>query len=223
MKNRVGTTAVKHLVLWLSLGFGPLSAWSQTAGAFMDPPPASDWKIIKHDKHLTVRVNPATNVFPAGGVEVGEVTYTGSTKKLNAKDAAKVVAILRACLEKDLAATEIPHAAAGNTLKVNAEIRSVRRSHPLINAVSIAAIFVPVDLGAAKVTARVVDAKTGQAVAEIDLAGSGRIYQVISSLQPLGQGKIVLKHESRSIAKVVARLRSDQQTPASTAVAVNGR
>jgi hypothetical protein len=224
MKNRIGSTALKSVAIWLSLGLGPLTAWSQMPTAITAPPSTSKWKIVKQEKHLTVRINPAATIPQASMVKLGAVTYTGSTKKLSSKDSAKVVSVLQTCLAKDLSTNAVLQTgSAAGTFKVNAEIRSVRRSHPLINAVAIAAVFVPVDLGAAKVTAWVIDENTGQAVAEIDLVGSGQIYQVLSSLQPLGQGKIVLKHESRLIAKEVALLRSEQQTPVSTTAAMNGR
>ena len=58
-------------------------------------------------------------------------------------------------------------------------------------------------------------------VAEIETVGCGQIYQVFASLQALGQSKIVLKKESRSIAREVARMRHDQQPTDATAAAVS--
>jgi hypothetical protein len=79
--------------------------------------------------------------------------------------------------------------------------------------VTIAAVFVPLDLGGANVTAWLVDPKTGRAMVEIEAVGCGQIYQVLGSLQALGQGKIALKKESRSIAREVTRMISTGRPP----------
>ena len=74
-----------------------------------------------------------------------------------------------------------------------------------MNLVTTAAVFVPLDLGDANVTAWIVDQKTGEAVAEIEIVGCGQIYQVLPSFQALGQSKLLLKKESRSITKELSR------------------
>jgi hypothetical protein len=153
------------------------------------------------------------------GISVGDIAYTGPSKKLNTRDSGKLTSLVRDSLTKDLAsASQGGDNSTAPTLTLNANITSVRRSHPLINLITIAAVFVPLDLGGAKMTASVVDKDTGRTVAEIDTVGCGQIYQVLGSLQALGQSKIVLTKESHSIVREVTRMYSRQQ-PHDTAVA----
>jgi Protein of unknown function (DUF3313) len=200
----------------LLLFFNPLALWPQApAGAGADSAAALsnvNWKTIKQRKHLTVRVNPDVNLSLYNSVAVGSVAYTGPSKKLKPQESAKLESLLHDSLVKDLAATNLSqNTLATETLTLNANITKVKRSHPIINVVTIAAVFVPLDLGDANVTASIVD-ETGQVVAEIETVGCGQIYQVLGSLQALGQSKIVLKKESRTIAKEVARMYQNQQT-----------
>ena len=217
---------VKAAVVLLLLSFNPLASWSQTpAGAGTNSANASqtaNWKTTKRGKHLTVRVNPDANLSQYNSVAVGSVAYTGPSNKLKPQESVKLVSLLHDSLVTDLSTTKLsPDTAAARTLILNADITKVKRSHPLVNVVTIAAVFVPLDLGDANVTARLVDEKTSQVVVEIETVGCGQIYQVFASLQALGQSKIVLKKESRSIAREVARMRHDQQPTDATAAAVS--
>jgi hypothetical protein len=94
---------------------------------------------------------------------------------------------------------------------LNANITKIKRSHPWVNLVTTAAVFVPLDLGDANVTAWIVDRKTGEAVAEIETVGCGQVYQVLPSFQALGQSKLLLKKESRTIAKELSRMNWNPQ------------
>jgi Protein of unknown function (DUF3313) len=137
-------------------------AWTQTA---FD---VANWKTTKHGKHLTVRVNPDANLSLYKTIIVGDVAYTGSTKKLKQKDSDKLESLLHNSLAKDLPTAKLSQdTSATGALTLNANITKVKRSHPWVNLVTTAAVFVPLDLGGANVTAWIVDQKTGEAVAEI--------------------------------------------------------
>jgi peptidyl-tRNA hydrolase len=173
---------------------------------------AAHWTTISTGRHLTVRVNPDADMSLYGSIAVGTVAYTGSAHSLQPKQASSLVVLLHDSLVKELSAANLSsNQKATRSLILNVNITRVKRSHPLVNAVTIAAVFVPLDLGKADVTAQVVDEKTGQIVAEIDAAGCGHIYQVLASLQPLGQSKIVLKKESRTLAREVTRIYNERQ------------
>jgi len=226
MMLQIRYAVVKAAVVLLLLSFNPLASWSQTpAGAgtnSANPSQTTNWKTTKRGKHMTVRVNPGVNLSQYSSVAVGSVAYTGPSNKLKPQESVKLVSLLHDSLVTDLSTTKLsPETAAARTLILNADITKVKRSHPLVNVVTIAAVFVPLDLGDANVTARLVDEETSQVVAEIETVGCGQIYQVFASLQALGQSKIVLKKESRSIAREVARMRHDQQPTDATAAAVS--
>lgn len=220
--SQIRYAVVKASAILLLLYFNPLAAWSQApAGVGTNSVNASqtaNWKTIKRGKHFTVRVNPDVNLSQYSSVSVGSVAYTGPSNKLKPQESAKLVSLLHDSLVKDLSAAKLnPDSTTTGTLTLNAEITKVKRSHPLVNAVTIAAVFVPLDLGDANVTASLMDEKTGQVIAQIESVGCGQIYQVIGSLQALGQSKIVLKKQSRSIAKEVARMYRNQQPANATA------
>jgi len=226
MMLQIRYAVVKAAVVLLLLSFNPLASWSQTpAGAGTNSANASqtaNWKTTKRGKHLTVRVNPDANLSQYNSVAVGSVAYTGPSNKLKPQESVKLASLLHDSLVTDLSTKKLSSdTAATGTLVLNADITKVKRSHPLVNVVTIAAVFVPLDLGDANVTARLVDEETSQVVAEIETVGCGQIYQVFASLQALGQSKIVLKKESRSIAREVARVYHDQQPTNVTGAALS--
>jgi len=214
MNRRYGLASLEAVALLLLLGFNQSAVWPQQPATAQNLPSTANWVTIKRGSHLTIRVNPEADLSANGAISVGDVAYTGPSRKLNPQDSAKLVSLLRDSLARDLsAAGPAPQAALTHPLTLNASITSVKSSHPLINLVTIAAVFVPLDLGGANVTAWLVDPKTGRAMVEIEAVGCGQIYQVLGSLQALGQGKIALKKESRSIAREVTRMISTGRPP----------
>jgi hypothetical protein len=202
--------AAAVLVLW---SLGPGTLWAQApAGTQWDLPNVANWSTIKHGKHLTIRVNPDADLSRYSRIAVGIIAYTGSLKKLKPQESDKLTSLLHDSLARDLSAAKLsPDSLATGSLILNAHITDVKRVHPWVNAVTIAAVFVPLDYGGANVTARVVDQQTGQIIAEIETVGCGQIYEVLASLQALGHSKLALKKDSRSIAKEVARMNWNQQ------------
>ncbi len=223
MKAWTQYSGLKTTVVLLLASISPLAMRAQTGAKASSALPASttNWKTTVHGKHLTIRINPEANLSLYNAINVGTVAYTGPSKKLKAQESDKMVSLLRDSLTKDLSSVRLgPDVSATRRLTVNANITSVKRSHPLVNVVTIAAVFVPLDLGGAKVTAWIADEETGQNLAEIETVGCGQIYQVLGSLQALGQSKIVLKKQSRSIAKEVERMHHNQQ-PANLTAALS--
>jgi hypothetical protein len=205
MKSLTRYFILKVTTSFLLLPFTPM-AWTQTA------PNVASWKTTKHGKHLTVRINPDANLSLYKTIDVGGVAYTGPAKKLKQKDSDKLESLLHDSLAKDLPTARLSqNTSATGTLTLNANITKVKRSHPLVNVITMAAVFIPLDLGDANFTAWIVDQKTGEAVAEIEIVGCGQIYQVLPSLQALGQSKLLLKKESRLITKELSSMNWDAQ------------
>ena len=225
MKHQIVSASLKAASLLILAGFNLLTIHAQTPGNAPVASTSTNWETIKQGRHLTVRINRDADMSRYEGISVGDIDYTGPSKKLNTRDSGKLTSLVRDSLTKDLAsASQGRDNSTAPTLTLNANITSVRRSHPLINLITIAAVFVPLDLGGAKMTASVVDKGTGQTVAEIDTVGCGKIYQVLGSLQALGQSKIVLAKESRSIVREVTRMYSRPQPhDASVATLAEGR
>jgi hypothetical protein len=154
-------------------------------------------------------------------IAVRKVTYTGPANKLNAHEAAKVESLLSDSLSRDFATIKLSAApSATRSLAANINITNVKRTHTWINILTIAAVFVPLDFGQADATADIVDQQTGEVIAELDAEGCGQIYEVIPSLQPLGQSRRALKKAGRSIAEEVGRMTSNRPNTLATA-AVN--
>lgn len=196
-----GSLLVAALLL-SSLGSSAL--WAQTADRPSDNDTRS-WVTLQHSRKLTVRVDPAVGLSRFGGISVGSVTYTGRRNMLRPAEKEKLTGLLRDRLTRDLQIVPM-NGDPGHTLKVDADITRIRKSHPWVNVVTAAAVFVPLDLGVATVQARVVDADTGKVLAVIDAEGCGQVYQFFPSLQALGQSKLLLKKDSRRIASGIAQM-----------------
>lgn len=178
----------------------------------------TNWKTLQHSSCLTIRINPGADLSLYTGIRQGSVEYTGSPRVLTAAESDQLTSLFRKALTQDIAAAELADTGAGGrTLTLNAKITRVRRSHPWVNVLTTAAVFVPLDLGAADVMVTLVDSETGQAVGEIQSEGCGQIYQVIASFQSLGQSKLLLKKQSRRIARSLRQI-SEQRN--STAIAM---
>jgi Protein of unknown function (DUF3313) len=216
MKWQIRHTLFQAVVILIFGSFRPIAAWSQMPDgaqlASANAPTSANWSTTKHGKHLTIRVNTEAEHSTYDRITVGTVTYTGKEKKLKPEESDKLASILRDSLTKDLSvATLSDQKSAAGSLILNADITYVKRVHPWVNVLTMAAVFVPLDFGGANVTAQLVDRQTGQIVAQIETVGCGQIYEVLASLQPLGQSKLALKKDSRAIAQGVTRINRDQR------------
>ena len=215
MKSQTRYIALKVAVVFLLSTCNPF-AWSQNTPNLMN------WKTIKENRHLTIRINPDANLSLYNTIQVGNVAYTGPAGKFKQKDSDKLVRLLHDSLKRDLSTAKLSqHTSATGTLTLNANITHVKRSHPIVNVITTATVYVPLDLGEANVTAWIVDRATGQPIAEIEIVGCGQIYQVVSSFQALGQSNLLLKKESRTIAKELSRMHWDPQPSNLSAAAIS--
>jgi hypothetical protein len=215
MKSQTRHIALKVAAVLLLSTCNPF-AWSQNT------PNITNWKATKEDRHLTIRINPDANRSLYNTIQVGNVAYTGPAGKFKQKDSENLVTLLHDSLERDLSTAKLSQqTSATGTLTLNANITHVKRSHPMVNVITTAAVFVPLDLGEANVTAWIVDRTTGQPIAEIEIVGCGQIYQVLPSFQALGQSKLLLKKESRTIAKELSRMHWDPQPSNLSAAAIS--
>lgn len=212
MESKAAPIVLKAFVAILLLPPNQGILWSQPAPMAPAPAPqTTNWNTTKH-WYRTIRVNPDANLSPYKAIAVGSVAYTGSTRNLKPQESDKLVGLLRDSLSKDLPTAILStDSQATRALTLNASITRVKRSHPWVNLLTIAAVFVPLDLGKADVSAWIVDSETGQVVATIEIEGCGQIYQVWPSLQTFGQSRLLLKKESHSIARDVARMNWSRQ------------
>jgi hypothetical protein len=167
-------------------------------------------------------LNPEVDLSVYKLIRVGAVAYTGPQQKLKPEEAEKLCLLLHETLAKNLSTVELGRNTSGTkALTVNAQITKVKKAHPWVNVVTMAAIFVPLDLGDANVTAWVVDKETKQVVAEIETQGCGQIYEAWASLQSLGQSILALKRDSRSITKELAAINWEQRPAIVNAAALS--
>jgi hypothetical protein len=186
------------------------------------PQPAVNWLTTKQGKRLTVRINQDADLSRYRAITVEAVAYTGPATKLKPGEADKLSALLRDALSKELSNAKLNSgSSAAGALTLQANITRVRRSRPWVNVFTTAVVFVPLDLGAAKVTSQIVDQETGQIIAKIETEGCGQIYQVLPSFQALGQSKVLLKKQGRSIAKEVAAIDWNSQAASLNAAAIS--
>jgi hypothetical protein len=222
MKSQMRFALLNTIAFILLSSLSPNSVWPQAAQLHPNSTGESksaNWPATKESKHLRVRVNPDADMSLYNTIAVGTVAYTGSANKLNAQEAAKLESLFRDSLSRDLATVKLNAApSATRTMTANINVTNVKRTHPWINVVTIAAVFVPLDFGQANATAEIVDQQTGEVIAELEAEGCGQIYEVIPSLQPLGQSRRALKKAARSIAQEVGRITSNRPNTPATAV-----
>lgn len=168
----------------------------------------SSWKVLKQSRQLTVRVNPSVNLASYTKIQMGSVTYAGPAKAVTKKQAEELIANFHTQLSRQLQGNGLLQESSRSTqtLVLQAQITRIRRSHPWVNVLTTAAIFVPVDLGASEAIVYFVDAQTNAPVLSMETERCGQIYQVIPSFQALGQSKLLLKKESRMIMKELQEL-----------------
>jgi hypothetical protein len=206
MKSQTRSILLHAAALLALLFLCPIPSRCQTsAGADLDSaevPSTANWTVTKHGKHLMIRLNSDANLSMYNKIMVGTVSYTGPVKKLRSQESQKLATLLRDSLTKALSAAKLsPGSSATKSLTLNAQITDVKRVHPWVNVVTMAAVFAPLDFGGANVTAWLIDQQKGQIVAQIETVGCGQIYEAFPSLQSLGQAKLALKKDSRAIAK----------------------
>ena len=203
MKVQTRQVGVQVIVALAFLWLHPFASWPQTAAAAQIDSASiqsiSNWKTMKRGKHVTIRVNPGANVSLYGTITVGTVAYSGPAKKLKPQESDRLVSVLHDALSRDLSGAALSTSgSAARVLVLNADITKVRKTHPWLNVVTMAAVFVPLDFGGANATAWIVDQQTSEVVAEIETEGCGQIYEVFASLQPLGHSKLALKKDCTS-------------------------
>jgi len=191
--------------------------WTPTYNAEQGPlPDTSDWPVIIRGKHVVVRLAPGSDWGQYREVAAGDVRYTGSEILLKPRQIAQVTDLLQARMEKDLRRVKLA-AAPGATgkLKVDANITDAKTTNSKLNA---AAIGVAADVGRANVTAWVLDGRTRQVVASVEMAESGKRYQEGVDLSSTGQMRLALREESRTLAEMLS-----QMGPAIGALKAKGR
>ncbi|MBV9268339.1 MAG: DUF3313 family protein [Acidobacteriaceae bacterium] len=165
-----------------------------------------------------VCANPQVDWSKFGHIEVESIGIAASNlkKPLSESQADLLKTALATALSKQF--READHS--GCTLKIRATVTEVRRTQPLLNVATLAAIQTPVSFGGATAHFELIDGAHGTKVADVTLRGSGRLYEILPSINTLGDSKKVLGRVSRQLSKEIQMLRQNS-APAAVQVASN--
>lgn len=174
--------------------------WTPSYNAEQGPlPDTSDWPVVIQDKHLVVRLAPGSDWSQYRQVAAGEVRYTGSEILLTPRQIAQLTDLLQMRLDKDLRLVKLsPAPGASGKLNVNANITEAKAIRRMPNLAYMAG-----EVGRASVAAWVLDDRTQRPVAFIEISGSGKRYTRGVDLFETGETRMVLREESRMIARVL--------------------
>ena len=174
------------------------AAYNAEQGALPD---TSNWKVIRQEKNLVVRIAPGSDWSQYREVAVGEVRYTGSEIKLTPRQIAQVTDFLQKRLVKDLRGIKLASAAgASGTLRVNANITDAKVSNRMVNLATVFASTIPGERDPASVTAWVLDGKTQKPVACIELSGGEAGYEWFLGFRQTGPIRMALRAQSQTLA-----------------------
>lgn len=76
-----------------------------------------------------------------------------------------------------------------DVLRIRPAITRIDRANPLLNVVTTAAVFAPLDMGGASIEVEFLDSMTGERLAAMVETKSGTPFQVIASLNQFGHAK----------------------------------
>jgi hypothetical protein len=165
-------------------------------------PDTTDWEVVIRGKHVVVRLAPGSDWSQYREVAAGEVRYTGSEIKLKPREIAQLTDMLQKRMEKDLRRVKlVPAPGASGMLKVDANITDAKTVNGKFNLTQTGA-----DVGRANVTAWVLDGRTRQTVASIEMTGRGKHYTRGIDLSRTGEIRMVLRDESRTLAEMLTQM-----------------
>ncbi len=76
-----------------------------------------------------------------------------------------------------------------DVLRIRPAITRIDRANPLLNVVTTAAVFIPLDMGGASIEVEFLDSMTGERLAAMVETKSGTPFQIIASLNTFGHAK----------------------------------
>jgi hypothetical protein len=142
-----------------------------------------------------------------GSVEITsvEIAPTNLKKPLTARETQQLEASLRASLKKQFG--EFATNASGRTLKVRATVTEVRRTHNVLNIISLAVIQAPLSFGGASTRIELADGESEKPLAQISVSQTARVYDVFSSAQKLGHARKSLDRTAKQLNKDIQLLK----------------
>jgi hypothetical protein len=180
------------------------AAYNAEQGALPD---TSGWKVIAERKDFVVRLAPGGDWSRYGRVEAGAVRYTGSEIKLTPRQIAQVTDYLQKRLVKELGGVKLAAAAgASGSLRVDANITDARVSNRMVNVATVLASTMPGERDPANLTAWVLDGQTQKPVACIELAGGEASYEWFVGFRQIGQIRMALRAQSRTLGWVLTQI-----------------
>jgi hypothetical protein len=129
---------------------------------------------------------------------------------------------LRSAFGKKLQQADAP---GPDVMIVRAAVTGLRQAHPVVNALTMAAVFVPVTAGAASSEAEIVDSVSGERLAALQgVTNGGRAFLggPVGYLSTYGQARRALSRQADELAKVFFEPeRGGTPVSATTAALVN--
>jgi len=224
MKVRI---MVHTLVL---MGLSALTAWAQAPSVVIVPAMASipvvarlatakklpmpecRGEIVVHKSNEIVCATLGVDWAAYGKVEVAsvEVASIDAKRPLTEQEAAKLVNTLKESLEKRFGhlGGRSESGATTRKLMVRAIVTAVHRTNKTVNILTLAAIQSPVSFGGASTHFELSDGENGRVLAQIDLSGRGRQYDVFSSTRTLGHAQKALSRMPKQFDRDLKTLRS---------------
>jgi len=222
---------VRIMVQTLALmGFSVLTAWAQAPNVVIIPAMASipvvtrlatnkrlpmpecRGEIVVHRRNEIVCATPGIDWAVYGKVEVAsvEVASMDAKRPLTEQEATKLTNTLRESLEKRFGHSNGRSESGTRTRKLilRATVTEVHRTNKALNIFTLAAIQSPVSFGGASTQFELSDGENGRVLAQIDLSGRGRQYDVFSSTRTLGHTQKALSRMPKQFDRNLNSLRN---------------
>lgn len=181
--------------------------WTPEYNAAQGPlPDTSDWKVVREEKNLIVRLAPGSDWRRYRKVIAGEVRYTGTEIDLKPRQIAEITDLLQSRLEKDLPRVKLEGApGALGTLRVDANITDAM-ANPLVNVPSVVVSMTPANRGRANLTGWVWDGETKAPVAAIEMSAGDEGYEWLWGFRQTGRLRMALRAQSKKLAQVLNQM-----------------
>lgn len=91
-----------------------------------------------------------------------------------------------------------------DVLRIKAAITDIDASSPILNAVTTAVLFIPLDMGGASIEVEFIDSSTGELMAAMVERKTGTPLQLLSSFSKLGHAKNAITHWAEELKLAMA-------------------
>jgi|GEM_PF-1996039 len=164
-------------------------------------------KKLFQDTHLFIYQREGVNWsrYSCAIVEPVEITGPAKFVGLKAADEKTICQYLRQSIMESLGRNNYVNVdrTKTNAIRVRAAVTDIDVSEPLINAVTLAAVRMPLDIGGSSIEVEITDAITGQVLCSMAAFGNGNVFQVLQSLEKTGQAQLAIDTCTRQLAEKI--------------------